>query len=502
MKTLEITAEPADPYVGNVLRGRYHIDSLLGSGAMGAVYKARDLELDAPCAVKLLHMEGRMREAARVRFLDEARLVAQIFHPHIVEMYDHGSEEDGTLFLVMELLCGKDLDTLLRRQHRLPLQQALDIVRQLGSALHAVHQAGIVHRDIKPRNIFLTSHGEGNGTQVVKLIDFGLAKYLNPNGNRGSDGLLIGTPEYLPPEAWHGVSAEVDTRADQWALAVMTFRMLTGELPFNRHIDTMMIGKEIATGTPRRIRELVPEIPEHIEVALQRALSKPKEERYPTVQSFVRAILRPPLSTSVYRSDAPTSLRPSIPRLDEIETAMLPLATVVLPALNAIQARSNPPAVPDSARSASPASESTQSFSLRKRRPMSRTWAVGLVAGILAAIPQGLVGHQILSTLKRVELATKLAVAQAAAHAPSKVGPVGTDSGCASGCAASPTKFTPANEPSALLLPLLDGSPGANSRHPAPHPSRNHRHLSSRSHFDSIGEERPRERVPLRREPL
>lgn len=498
MNTLEIIAEPADPYVGNVLRGRYRLDALLGNGAMGTVYRARDLELDSACAVKLLRVEGRMREAARIRFLDEARLVAEIFHPHIVEMYDHGCEPDGALFLVMELLGGQDLDALLKRQNRLPLEQTLDIVRQLGSALHAVHQAGIVHRDIKPRNIFLAQSATGSAAPVVKLIDFGLAKYLNPPcSNRGSDGLLIGTPEYLPPEAWHGVSAEVDTRADQWALAVLTFRMLSGELPFASHIDTMMMGKEIANGSPRCIRELVPAIPEQIERVLLRALSKSKEGRYPSVQSFVRALLRPGQGAGSRTSDAPTTLRPAVPRPIEPETTMMPVPTVMMQMASASPQCAGSGETPRLA-----ARVQSSSALVLKRRTTSRLWLAGVAAGAFAAISQGVISHKILSALNRLELASKLPAAQAAPLASGRGEAAGSGSDAPAPRDATAVDYTAASEQPPSLVPILSRDAAASSHHSASHGYRSHSRLSGRARFSAASEPRSNDKGALRRESL
>lgn len=334
MNTLELVSGENDPRIGTQLAGRYRMDALLGRGAMGAVYRAWDLQRNAACAVKLLRVDNEMREAAARRFADEGRLVRQIFHPNIVEIFDQGVSEDGSLFLVMELLGGQDLDEVLSERRRLSLRQTQDIVYQVGSALHAVHQVGIVHRDIKPRNIFLLTPSIGGFEESprVKVIDFGLAKYLEERHiNRGSDGMLIGTPEYLAPESWTGVSAHVDTRADQWALAVLAFRLLSGRLPFGSQLDTLRLGREIVSGTPRSLRELVPEVPEYVEQALSRALAKEKNERFHGIRDFVWAFTARPLNPSTLFSGS-TAIRrvPAEPRLSDetrrLEVDELPLS--------------------------------------------------------------------------------------------------------------------------------------------------------------------------------
>lgn len=299
----------ADRLAGRVLAERYRLGACIGTGAMGAVYCAQDLQHDRTCAVKVMQAREPLENAAVMRFLDEARLLSRLCHPNVVEIYDSGETEDGILFLVMELLAGHDLDVLLKRQPRLPLQQTLDIALQVASGLHTVHLSGIVHRDIKPRNIFLVpSDGQQSAPNndstsqrcshyQVKIIDFGLAKTLASHGwIRGSDGLLIGTPEYLPPESWWGVSQHVDTRADQWALAVIVFRMLSGQLPFECADGTLMLGREIQQRPPRSLRALVPDVPVHVEEALNRALCKDKDGRFANVLDFMRALRRLPQS--------------------------------------------------------------------------------------------------------------------------------------------------------------------------------------------------------------
>lgn len=309
MDTSEVPNTPRDTNLGRVLKERFRIEETIGSGSMGIVYRAWDLALAQPCAVKLLQLGAARREAVVIRFCDEARIVAQLYHPNIVELIDFGEEPDGSLFLAMEFLRGQDLHALLQTEGELALPRALDLIRQIGSALHCVHLAGIIHRDIKPRNIILTA-GPGDGAlRCVKVIDFGLSKILDAE-SRGSDGLLIGTPEYLPPEAWSGCSGDVDMRADQWALAVLAYRLLSGRLPFDAHEDTVLLAHDIRTRPHRPLRELVPDLPSHIDAAISRALAKDKAQRFGTVSEFVRALHRLPLPAELRgrpaRPPAPT----------------------------------------------------------------------------------------------------------------------------------------------------------------------------------------------------
>ena len=383
MERSECASGVEDPHIGRTLRERYRLDERIGSGAMGAVYRAWDLQRMQLCAVKLLRLRAAERESIVVRFCDEARIVAQLCHPNIVELYDQGEEEDGTLFLTMELLRGHDLYSLLRSQMRLPLSRALEIVRQVGSALQTVHLTGMVHRDIKPRNIFLTQTPDSGEPGLVKVIDFGLAKILDGQGSsRGSDGLLIGTPEYLAPEAWRGISSDIDARSDQWSLAVLCYRMLSGRLPFDGCNDTVMLAREILSAAPHPLRRFVPDLPPHVEAAITQALAKDKELRFGSVLDFVRALYGLPLAGTVYlRREPQTALlyrseRPTValsmnndataalvaaPLTAAIElTAMLP----PVPIVTIVAAKARPPS--------------------RPQRRLSHWWRLVPVLGLLA----------------------------------------------------------------------------------------------------------------------
>ena len=277
--------------LGRVLSGRFRLDTLIAEGCMGAVFSAWDLAREAPCAVKLLLPQVKDDPQASQRFADEARLLSRLCHPNIVEVLAHDQDPDGTLYLVMELLVGTNLDQVLRKHGRLSLAVTLSIIKQVGSALHTAHLAGIVHRDIKPANIILLGGDEHSCPQTAKVIDFGLAKIADQRKapRRDSDGMFIGTPAYLPPEAWNRISAEVDARADQWGLAVITYLMLTGELPYVVE-DIQYLRIPVARTPPPPISSLVDQIPEYIEIAVARALSPNKEERFATILDFVRAL--------------------------------------------------------------------------------------------------------------------------------------------------------------------------------------------------------------------
>lgn len=282
----------ASSFVGRVLADRYEIESVIGQGGMGAVYRARDVERDVPVAIKVIHQLGPGTEEYHRRFFDEALIIGELFHPNIVQVIGFDREKDGTPFLIMELLRGKDLYDTLQEKGQIPLQKTLEIVKQVGSALHAAHNLGVAHRDIKPSNIFLhrQASSDGSETEVVKVVDFGLSKNIDDPAMRSTArGIILGTVEYVSPEGTTGESEHVDFHSDQWALAVVTYRMLTGRLPFEGKSALQILGAIQKQPAPA-IRGLVPDLPDHVARAIERAMSKEKTQRFESVQDFVRAL--------------------------------------------------------------------------------------------------------------------------------------------------------------------------------------------------------------------
>jgi serine/threonine-protein kinase len=288
--------------VGMVLAERYRLEALLGSGMMGAVYRATDLDGAQPCAVKLLRRSLRHQPAHFRRFLDEMQLMSRLWHPNIVELKDFGCTTKGIPYLVMELLTGENLYSLLQRQPCLPVPRALSLIRQAGQALHALHSAAIIHRDLKPGNLVLHQQvgrrGREPSSEQLKLIDFGLATPLAELAVHSHDeGLVIGTPSYLAPEATWGDGSQVDARADQWSLAVIAYRLLSGVLPFTTSDDDpQALLPVIRTHTPLPLAERLPGLAPQIATAVMTALRKNRTERFPSVHAFVRALdgLLPP----------------------------------------------------------------------------------------------------------------------------------------------------------------------------------------------------------------
>jgi serine/threonine-protein kinase len=205
----------------------------LGKGATGRVWRVRNATLATDVAVKFFAFEGAQQSEARERFEREARAAAKIKSPHIMQSFDQGVLEDGTPYIVMELLEGETLRARMERKGVLEMRLARTVINQLAKGIHSAHAAGVVHRDLKPENVFIADTSSG---LLVKIFDFGVAKQSTlPLVDRLTiEGAMIGTPQYMSPEQVMN-SRMVDHRADLWALAVITYEMLTGQVPFRGH---------------------------------------------------------------------------------------------------------------------------------------------------------------------------------------------------------------------------------------------------------------------------
>jgi len=298
-----------DPLLGTRVGERFLIVDRIGHGASGTIYRAEHVTLRRKVAVKVLHHELSRDDLAVERFRREATTVSEIDNEHIVQIHDFGRIEDGRLYLAMELLEGETLDDVLSRERRLPIEQSVDILIQLGEALMEAHAMGYIHRDLRPRNIYLAQRrGRAN---FVKLLDFGLAKLVEKEGEAASTslGMTFGEPKYMSPEQARG--EPVDRRADIYSLGCIAYEMLVGQPPFtggkvfeilSRHVDT----------TPPPPSQRRSDVPRWLDVAVMRMLAKRAEERFITVYRLVEA-LRTGLQTGEIMPGETARRRESVP---------------------------------------------------------------------------------------------------------------------------------------------------------------------------------------------
>ena len=270
--------------------GEYVIESKLGEGGFGAVYRATHPVIGKTAAVKVLHRSFSSNAEIVGRFISEARAVNQIRHRSIVDIFAFGKLPDGRQYYVMELLEGLPLDKFLEQFGRVPLNVALPILRAVAKALDAAHAHGIVHRDLKPENVFLVTHDDG--TYFPKLVDFGIAKLLGPDDVANAHaktrtGTLIGTPYYMSPEQCRGIG--VDHRTDIYAFGVMAHRMLSGHMPFDGQSSMDIMMKHVGTPPPS-MSSVAPDVPRVLDAAILHMLDKSADARPQTVSAAVDAL--------------------------------------------------------------------------------------------------------------------------------------------------------------------------------------------------------------------
>jgi serine/threonine-protein kinase len=269
--------EVKDEFVGTTLAQTYAITRVIGEGGMGRVYEARHTRIAGKrFALKMLHPEFARQPEVLSRFQREAESAASIKNAHVIDVYDVDRTPDGRPYMVGELLEGTELaDFLQKLGEPLPVARAVRITRQICKALAAAHEKGIVHRDMKPENVFLTGEVE---RPHAKVIDFGISKAGDAPGTAlTKTGMIMGTPSYMAPEQAKG--DRVDHRVDIYATGAILYCCLTGKRPFDRNDPTATLAA-VLTEEPQRPRELNPQIPERLELVIQRAMSKDPKERY------------------------------------------------------------------------------------------------------------------------------------------------------------------------------------------------------------------------------
>ncbi|WP_437589298.1 protein kinase domain-containing protein [Sorangium sp. So ce1000] len=324
--------------IGTLIAGKYRVDRLLDKGAMGAVVAATHVDLDELRAIKVLLPATAADPEMCGRFLQEARIASRLRSEHAVKVHDVGRLENGLPYMVMEFLDGRDLRVIRKQRGPLPVEEATLYVIQACDALAEAHALGLVHRDVKPANLFLTHTREG--TPCIKVLDFGVSKVsqaalLGVAEMRTSTGQMLGTPHYMPPEQMRG-QRDVDARADIWAVGSLLYVLLTGRYPMHaRSVQTvsLVLGGKFVPQLPSKVcRGLSPEI----DPIIMRCLERDRDKRWPDLAELTLA-LRPfappaaqPLVDRIQRillgglRDSLSGVRPGVEGIDAGERGSIP----------------------------------------------------------------------------------------------------------------------------------------------------------------------------------
>lgn len=287
--------------VGRTIENKYHLDSLLGTGGMGAVYQATRLHIGDTVAVKILHPEQETDPHAAERFRREAQIAARLKHPNAVSIYDFGVSGDGLMYLVMELVEGQSLRKIVKQHGSLSTEAVAEVTAQACAALAEAHRHNIVHRDIKPDNIILNSTTSG---LRVKVLDFGIAKLRDlAASNLTQTGSVMGTPHYMSPEQCMG--EELDSRSDIYSLGVVLYEILCGVAPFHSPTPSAVVIQHV-TQAPTPLRSVNISVPANVEAVVLHALEKRREARPQTA-----AALAQEMRTAV--NESATVSRPTVP---------------------------------------------------------------------------------------------------------------------------------------------------------------------------------------------
>lgn len=281
---------PDESLIGRTIAGKFAVEAYVGGGAMGAVYRARQVALDKVVAIKVMHKDIAKDEKYVHRFKREAKAASKLDHPNSLRVIDFG-EDDGVLYIAMEYVDGRDLFHLIKEGWPLRDQRIVDIMMQALAALAVAHDQGIVHRDLKPENIMMLSgkDDEGNERDIVKVCDFGIAKVAEARNENKTDqrlstkGLVVGTPEYMSPEQGRG--EPLDARTDLYSMGVILYQLLTRHVPFEAENAIGVVLKHV-TEEPRRPSDLYPGVNPKLEAICLKAIKKKPEERYQTAREM------------------------------------------------------------------------------------------------------------------------------------------------------------------------------------------------------------------------
>ena len=277
--------------LGEILAGKYRVEELIGSGGMGLVVAATHIELDQKVAIKMMNKEALSDPESRVRFAREARATVKLKSQHVARVHDVGTLDDGAPYLVMEYLDGSDLQTVIFEYGQLLPHEAVAYMLQACEAVAEAHGLGIVHRDLKPRNLFVTTGVDGS--PLVKVLDFGISKFVRQTGDTVDLGLtktqdVIGSPSYMAPEQLRAAKHATE-RSDIWSLGVILFETITGQLPWQAESVSELTAM-VFRDPPRKMRDIVGEAPAGLEAIVEKCLEKDPEKRFANVEEFAHAL--------------------------------------------------------------------------------------------------------------------------------------------------------------------------------------------------------------------
>jgi serine/threonine protein kinase len=433
------------------MAGEYRLTRKLGEGGFGAVYEAEHPLLRRRAAVKVLHQVAGMDSDAVLRFISEAQAANHIRSRHIVDVFSFGKLPNGRHFYVMDLLDGEPLDRFLRREKHCEVKTTLQLLRPIAEALDAAHAAGVVHRDLKPQNLFLA--WEASGETVPKLLDFGMAKLLSESAVQTVSGVPIGTPLYMSPEQARG--EKVDGRSDVYALGVLCHEMLTGKVPFTGESPLAVLVSHLTLPAPRA-SEVLPELPSELDEPILAMLHKEPSGRPATAGAAIAALVAAAERAGIV---VPSGM-PHLPRPRE-----LPAATP--------GAFSPRPLTPQS----SSGDEQRRDFVVADTQPShsARSSTLPMLAGLVALV-------LLVAYLGRSALAPSSGSA-ASSEAPAPSREVAEASSISAPRAPGPSSPAPSNAAAAPTAPTAGASPDpgpgvpAAPAEPAAEPARHPEHV-------------------------